>query len=80
MPGLRDELADLGTVKDYVGGLRNLLEESPLAERKSFIKSFVREVIVAGTEVLLTYNIPLSAGSSSQETLVVPPMVHHGGR
>jgi len=74
------ELADLETVENYVEDLRNLLEESPLAERKSFIKSFVREVRVTGSEVLLTYNIPLSAGSSSQETLIVPPIVHYGGR
>jgi hypothetical protein len=35
------ELADLETVKEYVADLQNLLEESPLTERKSFIKSFV---------------------------------------
>lgn len=74
------ELADMETVKSYVEDLRNLLEDSSLAERKSFIKSFVREVRVTGTEVLLTYNIPLSASSSSQDTLVVPPIVHDGGR
>ena len=60
--------------------LRNLLEESPLAERKSFVKSFGREVRVTGTEVLLSYNIPLSAGAASQDTLVVPHIVHDGGR
>ena len=73
------ELADMETVKSYVEDLRNLLEDSQLTERKSFIKSFVREVRVTGTEVLLSYNIPLSAGSASQETLVVPPIVHYGG-
>ncbi len=74
------ELADMETVKSYVEDLRNLLEDSQLTERKSFIKSFVREVRVTGTEVLLSYNIPLSAGLASQETLVVPPIVHYGGR
>ena len=74
------ELADIETVKNYVEDLRNLLEDSPLTERKSFIKSFIREVRVTGTEVLLSYTIPLSAGSTSQETLVVPPIVHSGGR
>ncbi|MFC1903244.1 recombinase family protein, partial [Chloroflexota bacterium] len=73
------ELADMETVKSYVEDLRNLLEDSPLAERKSFIKSFVREVRVTGSEVLLSYTIPLSAGGLSQETLVVPPIVHNGG-
>lgn len=74
------ELADMETVKSYGEDLRNLLEDSSLAERKSFIKSFVREVRVTGTEVLLSYNIPLSAGAASQDTLVVPPIVHDGGR
>lgn len=74
------ELADVETVKSYVEDLRNLLEDSPLVERKSFIKSFIREVRVTGSEVLLTYNIPLSASSSSQETLIVPPIVYDGGR
>ncbi len=68
------------TVKSHVEDLRNLIEDSPLFERKSFIKSFIREVRVTGTEVLLSYNIPLSAGSASQETLVIPPIVHYGGR
>lgn len=76
----RVELADMETVKSYVEDLRNLLEDSSLAERKSFIKSFVREVRVTGTEVLLSYNISLSAGAASQEILVVPPIVHDGGR
>jgi len=74
------ELADVETVKSYVEDLRNLLEDSSLAERKSFIKSFVREVRVASSDVLLSYTIPLSAGGLSQETLVVPPIVHDGGR
>ena len=73
------ELADMETVENYAEDLRNLLEESPLAERKSFIKSFVREVRVTGSEGLLTYNIPLSASSTSQDTLAVPPIVHDGG-
>jgi len=53
-------------VKSYVEDLRNLLEESPMAERKSFVKSFVKEVRVTGNEVLLSYNIPLLSGSASQ--------------
>jgi len=74
------QLADMETLKSHVENLRNLLEDSSLAERKSFIKSFVREVRVTGTEVLLSYNIPLSAGAASQDTLVVPPIVQHGGQ
>ena len=67
-------------MKSYVEDLKHLLEDSPLVERKSFVKSFVRKVTTTGTEVLLSYNIPLLADVSSQETLVVPPIVHCGGQ
>ena len=68
------------TVTGYVADLRNLLSENPLAERKSFIKSFVKEVKVIGTEVLLTYTVPMPPKGISQEVVGVPPIVHYGGR
>ena len=74
------ELADPETVKNYVVDLHKLLEESTLFERKSFIKSFVKEVRVTGAEALMTYTIPMPPKQLSQETLVVPPIVHYGGR
>ena len=73
------ELADMKTVARYVADLRNLLSESPLAERKSFIKSFVKEVKVIGTQVRLIYTIPMPPKGVSQETVGVPPIVHYGG-
>ena len=75
----RVELADLETVTRYVADLHNLLNDSTLANRKSFIKSFVSEVRVTGTEVLLAYNLPVSEGKLANETCVVPPIVHYGG-
>jgi len=53
------ELADLRTVTQYVEGLHSLLMESTLAERKSFIKSFIKEVRVTDSEVVLNYTIPM---------------------
>ncbi len=74
------ELAGMETVKSYVGDLRNLLEDSPLVERKSFIKSFVKEVRVTDAEALMTYTIPMPPKQLSQETLSVFPIVHYGGQ
>ena len=74
------ELADMKTVAGYVADLRNLLSESPLAERKSFTKSFIKEVKVIGAEVRLTYTVPMPPKGISQETVGVPPIVHYGGR
>jgi len=74
------ELADVNTVTSYVEDLRNLLDKSCIAEKKSFIKSFVREVKVTGSEVSINYTMPVSVGFPSEETMTVPPIVHYGGR
>ncbi len=75
----RVELADTETVARYVFGPHNLLNESSLAERKSFIGSFVREVKVTGDEVLLTYTIPMLPRGIIEEKLPVMSIVHNGG-
>ncbi len=59
--------------------LRNTLSESSIAERKSFIRSFVKEVKVTGDEVLLTYTIPMLPKGMTEETLPVLSIVHDGG-
>jgi len=72
-------LADLETVTRYVDDLRSLLDESSLAERKSFIRSFVREVKVTGDEVLLAYTVPVLSQGISEERVGVLCSVYHGG-
>jgi site-specific DNA recombinase len=75
----RVELADLEMVTRCVNDLRNLLKESTLAERKSFIRSFVKEVKVTGDEVLLTYTMPLPPEGISEEKVGVLYSVHSSG-
>ena len=75
----RVELADAETVAQCVVDLRNTLSESSLAERKSFVRSFVKEVKVTGDEVLLTYTIPMLPGGIAEEKLPVLSIVHGGG-
>ena len=48
-----------------VGELRRLLQQSELAERKAFIKSFVREIVVRGNQAELRYVLPLGSGGAS---------------
>ena len=76
----RVELADAATVTSYVSDLHYLLNESSLAERKSFVRSFVKEVKVTGDEVLLTYTMPMLPTGMTEEKLPVLPIVHDGGR
>jgi hypothetical protein len=63
----------------YVKDLRNLLDESPLTERKSFIKSFIKEARVTGAEVSLIYTIPMSPRGITNDELAVLPFVRNGG-
>ena len=76
----RVELADMETVKSFVEMLKDVLNSSVITERKSFIKSFVREIRVAGSEVSLDYTPELLTGMQSRETFQVPPIVHYCGR
>jgi hypothetical protein len=50
-----------------------------MAERKSFIKSFVKEVVVTGNKAELKYTIPLSKDGPLAEDLEVPHIVRFGG-
>jgi len=72
-------LADMETVTKYVKDLRDLLDESPIMERKSFIKSFVKEAKVTGAEVSLIYTLPMSHRGITDDELAVLPIVRHGG-
>ena len=71
---------DEKTVQHYVEDMRDVLTNSPLTERRSFVKSFVKEVKVTGKDVLLTYTIPMSRNRVLQEGVTVLDTVQDGGR
>ncbi len=79
LAGRKAELASLEVVTRYVEDLRELLSQSPLTERKAFIKSFVKEVLVTGKEVVLTYTIPLPPEGILKEHAEVLPIIQSGG-
>ena len=66
-------------VTRYVDDLRGLLSQSSLYEQKAFIRSFVKEVRVTGTNVLITYTIPLPPDGAIDEQARVLSIVHGGG-
>ena len=79
LPDRQAQLVDLETVTRCVADLHSLLEDSTLVERKSFIRSFVKEVKVTGDEVLLTYTMPLPPEGISEERVGVLYSVHPSG-
>ena len=74
------DLADLETISYYVDDLHDLLKEGSLAERRAFIKSFVKEVRVTGNEAVLSYTMPILPEKVAIEKEGVLPTVHYGGR
>jgi hypothetical protein len=76
----RLELADAETVSTCVADLRNLLIETSLVEKKSFIKSFIKEIKVTGDQVLVTYTMPMLPKGLTEEKLPVLSIVHDGGQ
>ena len=76
----RVEIADKKLVNEYVDDLRRVLSESPLTERKAFVKSFVKEVRVQDNQATIEYTLPLLPQNLEREKMGVLPIVHHGGR
>jgi len=74
------ELADLETISGYVDDLHELLKEGSLAERRAFIRSFVKEIRVTGNEAVLSYSIPLLPEKVAIGKEGVLPTVHYSGR
>ena len=71
---------------DYRVRLDSLLREledsdqrSPIMERKSFIKSLIKEARVKDAEVSLIYTISITPRKVTSEELAVLPIVHYGG-
>ncbi len=55
----RAYLDDVGTIAAYANDMKDFLEESELTERRSFIESFVKEIIVIPGDALIRYTVPM---------------------
>jgi len=73
------QLVDERSVRQSLEDLKGILNDSPLYEIRTFIRSFVREVKVTGNEVLLTYSISMAEGIV-EEQLPVTSIVKDGGQ
>lgn len=74
------ELASPEVVRKYVQDLRQFLDSSDLPERRAFIKSFVKEVRVTGTDGKIRYTFPIPPDNLEEENLGVLSIVRYGGR
>jgi len=49
-------------VKNYGKDLRAMIEEANLAERKAFLRSFIKRIEIDGDNVKITHKLPLPTG------------------
>ena len=59
----RSVLDDVNTIEAYAKDMRDFLKQSELTERKAFIQSFVKEIVVMPGDALLRYTVPMPSDS-----------------
>jgi site-specific DNA recombinase len=65
---------DIEAIRSYVNDLANILEESEVAQRKAFLRSFIKKIVVDKDRVKLYYNLPVPPDGKKMETLGVLPI------
>ena len=55
----RAVLDDVNTIAAYAQDMSEFLKESELTERRAFIETFVKEIVVMPGDALLRYTIPM---------------------
>ena len=63
-------LDDVNAITAYAKEMRDFLDESEPTERRTFIKSFVKEIVVTPGDALLRYTIPISQSTTKTEVLL----------
>ena len=66
----REVLDDVETITAYAQDLSVFLNESELTERRAFIESFVKEVVVMPDNAVVRYTIPISQSTPKAAVLV----------
>ena len=83
----REVLDDVETIAAYAREMRDFLVVSELTERRAFIESFVKEIVVTPDDALLRYTVPmpedsLIPGGATEKVALdgaVLPTVKNGG-
>ena len=83
----RKVLDDVNAIAAYAREMKDFLEESDLTERRAFIETFVKEILVVPGDALMRYTVPMPddsmAPGKATEKVALPDAVlstvHDGG-
>ena len=70
LPSAGPFLDDVNTIAAYAQDMSEFLNESELTERRAFIETFVKEIVVMPGDALLRYTIPISQSTQKTELLL----------
>lgn len=73
------EFINRASVLAYVDNLRDLLQKGTVAERRAFLRSFVKRIDVFPDEVKLEYRIPEGNKKVERSLREVLPSITYGG-
>jgi len=65
---------DIDTIQSYAEDLWAILEESEVAQRKAFLRSFVKKIVIDKDSVKLYYNLPVPPQGRKMEAIGVLPI------
>ncbi len=77
--GQKVEPAGQEEIRELAADLKALLEKSSIAERRTFVKSFVMELTVTGDKSSLTYTLPILPAKVADESITVLGIVQMVG-
>jgi site-specific DNA recombinase len=72
-------MLDAGKVKAYVAQLRELISTSELSECKSFLRAFVKKIVVENGQVTIHYFMPMIKDGVKDQVKEVLPIETIGG-
>ncbi len=73
------EHVDVEMVKSYAQDLRSLLEETGFTESKTFLRSFIKRIVINGENATIHYNLPMPPDGKKKQSVGVLPIDTLGG-
>jgi hypothetical protein len=71
-------LVDIGDVKAHVADLRGLLSEGAIMEQRSFLRSFIKRIVVDPPNITIEYTVPLKPNEAEPLEREVLPVASSG--
>jgi len=55
-----------------------LLVSSPIVEQKTFLKGFIKNIVVGSNDMTIKYTLPMGPTGATEEVIGVLPFIRHG--